>query len=112
MSEFVSVAKVTDFRAGKIRRYFLDGREIGVVNWEGDWYAFSNRCTHSDFQLHFGFVEDDKIYCPIHYAEFDIRTGEVLGGPRYIDALPCYRVRIEGEDVQVSLEAPATAPEA
>ena len=109
MSDFVSVARVTDFREGKIRRYFLDGKEIAVVNMEGDWYAFSNLCTHREFQLHFGFADNEKIYCPIHYAEFDIKTGEVIGGPPYIDALPCYRVRIEGEQVQVSLEAPADA---
>jgi 3-phenylpropionate/trans-cinnamate dioxygenase ferredoxin subunit len=106
MPDFVNVAKVTDFRAGKIRRYFLQGKEIGVVNMDGDWYAFSNLCTHRQFQLHFAFADNDRIYCPIHYAEFDIRTGEVLAGPRYIDPLPCYQVRIDGDDVQVSLEPP------
>ena len=112
MLEFVGVAKVSDFREGKIRRYFLDGKEIAVVNIEGDWYAFSNFCTHRDFQLHFGYADHERIYCPIHYAEFDIKTGEVLGGPRFIDALPCYQVRIDGEDVQISLEAaePPTWP--
>ena len=28
MSEYVSVAKVEDFRPGKIRRYFIEGNEI------------------------------------------------------------------------------------
>jgi nitrite reductase/ring-hydroxylating ferredoxin subunit len=105
MSDFISIAKVNDFRAGKIRRYFVDGKEIGVVSWNQRFYAFSNRCTHSDFQLHFGFIEDDKICCPIHYAEFEIATGQVAAGPMFIEDLPVYPVRIEGEDVQISLGA-------
>jgi nitrite reductase/ring-hydroxylating ferredoxin subunit len=102
MADFVNVAKVSDFREGKIRRYFLDGQEIGIVLWEGNWYAFSNRCPHRDFQLHFGFIEDDKIYCPIHYAVFELQTGLRLSGP-HVDDLPSYGIRIEGEDILVSL---------
>src|SRR5262245_13393168 len=105
MGDYTTVAKVSDFREGKIRRYFLEGLEIGVVNWSGRFYAFSDRCTHSDFQLHFGFIEDDKIYCPIHYAEFAIESGTPLAGPAYIAPLPVYAVRVEGENVQVSMSA-------
>jgi nitrite reductase/ring-hydroxylating ferredoxin subunit len=103
MADYVSVGPVSDFREGKIRRYFIDHNEIGVVLWGERFYAFSNRCPHRDFQLHFGFVEDDKIYCPIHYAVFDIATGARLEGP-WVDDLPIYGVRVEGDVVQVKLE--------
>lgn len=100
MSDYVSVAKVTDFREGKIRRYFVKGKEIGVVKLDDAWHAFSNRCTHNDFQLHFGYIEDGQVHCPIHWASFDIETGRAVEGPRFIDDLTVYDVRIEGEDVQ------------
>src|SRR5438105_15038505 len=93
MSEHVTIARVSDFKPGKIRRYFLPGKEIAVVQWNGRFYAFSNRCTHNDFQLHFGYVEDARVCCPIHYAEFDIDTGRRKAGPMFIDDLPVYGVR-------------------
>jgi nitrite reductase/ring-hydroxylating ferredoxin subunit len=103
MADFVTVAQVSDFREGKIRRYFVDGREIGVVLWRDRWHAFSNRCTHQDFQMHFGYVEDDSLHCPIHFAVFELATGARTGGPWSIDDLPVYDIRVEGNDVQVSL---------
>jgi nitrite reductase/ring-hydroxylating ferredoxin subunit len=103
--EFVDAGRVADFQEGKIRRYFLGGREVGVVYWCQRFYAFSNRCPHADFQLHFGFVEDDKIYCPIHYGEFNLETGKAQGGPWGISDLPVYEARVEGEYVQVKLPA-------
>jgi len=103
VSAFVGVARVSDFREGKIRRCFIEGREIGVVLWRGRFYAFSNRCPHADFQLHFGYVEDDKVHCPIHYAEFEIDSGRAVYGPWGVGDLPVYAVRVEGEEVQVAL---------
>jgi nitrite reductase/ring-hydroxylating ferredoxin subunit len=103
MESYVSVAKVEHFREGKIRRYFVDGTEIGVVSWGGRFYAFGNRCPHRDFELHFGYVEGDCVHCPIHYANFDLASGRAMGGPPDIGDLPVYRTRVEGDDVQVSL---------
>ena len=103
MSDFVTIDTLDSFREGKIRRYFLKGKEIGVVLHEGRWHAFSNRCTHGDFQLHFGFVEDGCLNCPIHYGVFDLETGKAVGGP--VTDLPVYQVRVLDQDVQVSLEA-------
>jgi len=79
----------------------LQGHEIGVVLWEGRWHAFSNRCTHNDFQLHFGYIEDGCIHCPIHYGVYDLETGMAKSGP--VTDLPKYGVRVIGEDVQVEL---------
>jgi nitrite reductase/ring-hydroxylating ferredoxin subunit len=67
------------------------------------WYAFSNRCTHADFQLHFGYIEDGCVHCPIHYGVYDLETGQARGGP--VTDLPVYEVRVQGEAVQVRLPA-------
>ena len=106
MRDFVAVAHVSDFREGKIRRYFLDGVETGIVLWQGRWHAFHNRCPHADFQLHFGYVENDSLHCPIHYAVFELVTGRRTGGPWGISDLPVYDVRVAGDEVQVRLPRP------
>jgi nitrite reductase/ring-hydroxylating ferredoxin subunit len=108
---FKTVARVNDFkgadgnfREGKIRRYFLDGQEIAISYWKGRFHAFSNLCPHNQFQFHFSLVDEDRVWCPIHYGEFDLETGARLGGPLNINDLPVYAVRVVGDEVQVSLE--------
>ena len=96
---FRTIAKPSDFREEKIKRFFVSGREIGVVVVNGRWHAFSNRCTHADFQLSFGYIEDGCIQCPIHYGAFDLETGEARGGP--VTDLTMFEVRVVDGDVQV-----------
>ncbi len=105
MTEYVRIDDVSAFREDKIRRYFVDGNEIGVVLYQGRFYAFSNRCTHNDFQLHFGFVEDGCVWCPIHYGVFELATGKAVSGP--VTDLRHYDVRVEGSDVQIALPVEA-----
>ena len=85
----------------EIRRVFLNGHEIAVVLYKGRIYAFSNRCTHNDFQMHFGYIEDDCLWCPIHYGQYDLATGQAVSGP--VTDLKSYDVRVVGGDVQIGL---------
>jgi nitrite reductase/ring-hydroxylating ferredoxin subunit len=103
VSEFEGVGGLNEFPKGKIRRRFVNGREIAVVLWEGRFYAFSNRCPHADFQLHFGFIENDKVHCPIHYAEFELATGKAVYGPEGVSDLETFGVEAVGGEVRVSV---------
>ena len=38
------------------------------------------------------------IECPLHFAQFDIRTGKFIDGPLATD-VPAYEVRVEGDTV-------------
>ena len=104
-SHIESVGGLNEFPEGKIRRRFVNGREIAVVLWGGRFYAFSNRCPHADFQMHFGFVEDDKLHCPIHYAEFELATGRAVFGPAGVSDIETFAVEADGESVRVSVPA-------
>lgn len=96
------------FPEGKIRRFIRGGREIAVVRTDGELHAFSNRCTHEDFQLHFGYIEDGCVHCPIHYGVFDVRSGKAVSGP--VTDLETFEVRVEGDEVFVGLPASGHTP--
>jgi anthranilate 1,2-dioxygenase ferredoxin subunit len=104
VSEFITIAGVEYFPEEKLRRFFIQGNEIGVVRYQGKFYAYHNRCTHSDFQLHFGFVEDGCLWCPIHYGVYDLASGRRVSGP--VTDLKTYEVRVQGDEVQVNLGGP------
>ena len=110
MPTFHPVGALREFPEGRLRRRLVEGNEVAVVLWNGRFYAFSNRCPHAGFQMHFGFLEGEKLHCPIHYAEFDLETGKALYGPAGITDIAAYTVRVNHDTVEVSLTPPHSNP--
>jgi NADPH-dependent 2,4-dienoyl-CoA reductase/sulfur reductase-like enzyme/nitrite reductase/ring-hydroxylating ferredoxin subunit len=56
-------------------------------------YAVSGKCPHFGANLAQGFLDGYHLYCPWHVAAFDIRTGEMVGGPS-LNVLKSYPARV------------------
>lgn len=69
---------------------------ILVFNYDGDYYALEDRCSHEEFELSAGNYDADEasIECVLHGARFDIRDGRPLCAPAYA-AVPKFPVRLE-----------------
>jgi 3-phenylpropionate/trans-cinnamate dioxygenase ferredoxin subunit len=81
----------------------VDGTPVAIVHAEdGDYYAIYDVCSHADVPLSEGDVEDCTIECWLHGSRFDLRTGKPTGLPA-ITPVPVYAVKIQGDDVLVSL---------
>ena len=86
------VATVDDIPAGQRMLVKVGGREIGIFNVGGEYFAVSNRCPHEGASLCkgriVGLVESSEpgsyqfsrrgelLRCPWHGWEFDLRTGK------------------------------------
>lgn len=103
MADFVNVAKTADLGPGQMVLVEIDEEEVVVANSNGQYYAFSAECPHAGASLDEGEVEGKVVVCPWHGAEFDMATGEALTPPAQ-DSIDSYRVRVEGEDIQISME--------
>ena len=79
MGEYVKVAETKDVLKNQMQVFNVKGREILVVNVEGEFYAFDNRCPHMGYPLFFGSLEGDTLICGFHSAKFNIKTGKSLG---------------------------------
>lgn len=75
---------------------------IAVFNVDGDFYATDDTCTHEDYSLADGYIDDDVVECPLHMAKFSIRTGKVLSLPATED-LATYAVKVEDGSVFVDV---------
>lgn len=103
MSDYVTVAKTSDFTDGVIRGFRVDGADVAIVRWNQRYYAFQNACTHANYYFNYLEIQEGgRIHCDAHGAIFDLASGCVLNGPAGGD-LPVYEVRVDGENVLVSL---------
>ena len=80
----------------------IEGEEIAIVLLDGEVYAINNVCTHEYACLSDGYVEEDRIVCQLHLAEFHIPTGKVVEEPADGD-LAVYPVKVEGDDIYVQI---------
>ncbi|WP_454831958.1 non-heme iron oxygenase ferredoxin subunit [Pseudoxanthomonas wuyuanensis] len=69
---------------------------ILVFNYDGDFYALEDRCSHEEFELSAGEfdVQQATIECVLHGARFDIRDGRALCAPAY-SPVPKFPVKLE-----------------
>ena len=103
---FVPVAHTSDLPDGSVLGVEAEGVRVCLAKVDGEVYAFSDNCTHRDFPLSNGEVEDDcSITCEWHGARFDIRTGEVLSPPA-TRKLPVYASRVEDGQILVDVHTP------
>lgn len=96
------LARAAEVPPGTCRILTARGREIGVFNVNGAFYALSNRCPHKGAELCRGMIvglpqsdapgeyhisrPGEFIRCPWHGWEFEIRTGQSWCDPNSVRA--------------------------
>ena len=82
----------------------LAGNPLVIIRSDGEVYALAEFCTHEDVSLADGEVYDQTVECWLHGSCFDLRSGKPTGPPAS-KPVATYPVRIDGDDVYVSLSA-------
>ena len=102
MPEFEKFAEASEIPPGKIKVDKIKGTEVWVANIEGTLHAYPNKCTHMGGPVGRGKLTGYVIQCPWHGSRFDVRTGEVVGGPAQVPLSPL-EVKVEGTAVWVGV---------
>lgn len=98
------VCAVSDLIEGEVLKIERDGSEpIGVTLVEGKAYVFPDTCPHAEASLSEGWVEDGRVICAVHYAEFGLEDDEVVNAPTGCGHLKKYPAEIRGDDVFADL---------
>lgn len=102
------VCAAGDVADGASARFDIAGHRLCVVHIGDDWYVIGDRCSHADYSLSEGDVwaEDLEVECPKHGSTFSLTTGEALTLPA-TQPVPVYAVRVDGDDVVVTVDAEA-----
>ena len=97
---FVPVALVSELPPGQMKWVAVDRERVVLANVNGAFYALRDVCGHKNAPLSRGKLVGHLIECPLHFAQFDVRTGELVNGP-VSTAIPTYEVRVEEDTVYV-----------
>lgn len=100
MANFFKVAKLADIPQGEMIGVNINDKTLAIANIDGELFAFDSECTHAAAWLHEGFLENSNVQCPLHFAEFDVRSGDVMEPPATLP-VKTYAVRIQEDDVEV-----------
>lgn len=103
MTSWVKIGDVEDFPEGG-SRVDVSRHRLAIFRIDGDFYAIGDRCSHQEASLAEGEVFDYDVECPLHGAEFDVRTGEPGSLPA-TRPVPTYRIREDTGAVMVRLES-------
>lgn len=76
----------------------IDGKALALHRTESGFYVTDNICTHQYALLSDGYLEDDCIECPLHQAQFCLKTGKALSAPATVD-IKTYEVKEENNEI-------------
>ncbi len=110
------ICSEADIPLGEMKQFKVGRESVLIYHLEDSFYATQTNCTHTFGPLRMGkLVDGCKIQCPIHGAQFDVRSGEVvrwanfppgiqlLNFLRSEKALRTYDVTVEGGQLFVDV---------
>jgi nitrite reductase (NADH) small subunit len=95
------IGSLAVLRAGTPLSAEIAGARVAVFLVDGEIVATTGRCPHAGGPLAQGVLCGATLNCPWHGWTYDLKTGACEEDPGI--RLPFYPVRIEGDDVFVSL---------
>jgi nitrite reductase/ring-hydroxylating ferredoxin subunit len=103
---FVRVCKSANLSEGEVIRFAPDGAEeaIAVCHSDGEFFAIADKCSHGNWSLSEGFLENCHLECVLHGSAFDLKTG----WPNKLPAtkpVKIYDVKVEDGDVFVDVSS-------
>ena len=102
MPRLVRVASVNDIPVGRGRTLEVEGHYLAVFNaGAGRFHALSGACAHEDGPLGEGALLGDRVICPWHGFDFDVRTGVCGVAPDL--SVSVYPITVSGADLLVEL---------
>jgi 3-phenylpropionate/trans-cinnamate dioxygenase ferredoxin subunit len=97
----IKTLKTSELSLNSSKVINLSDKQIALFNYGGEYYALDDMCSHAEASLSEGDVYDCKVECPLHGAEFDLKTGDAVTLPA---TKPENKYKVNVEDGYIFLE--------
>ncbi len=104
MVKWINIAKTTEIEPGENIVVKCEGEDIAIFNGDEAFYAVNNACPHQGGPLNQGVLEDNRITCPWHGWQYDLKSGCPITTPN----LRTYPLRIQGDTLQIAITPEAS----
>lgn len=91
---------------GDLFKVKVEDREVLLIRDGNSYFATSHLCTHEEYDLSEGFMDDHQLICPNHFATFKPSDGSVISPPEGsgdISPLKSYKTKVENGEILVEL---------
>lgn len=93
---WIQVARLKEFEQNNKILIELEEGNVIIIKDKDQYFAIEDRCPHKDLPLFDGCINEGKIICPFHDAEFCISSGKVLKEPAK-EGIKTFATKIENE---------------
>jgi 3-phenylpropionate/trans-cinnamate dioxygenase ferredoxin component len=100
---YVRVAALADVPPNTLLQVEVGDDKVCLANADGMIYAFRDNCSHRDFPLSAGTIDDGQIECTWHGARFDMDSGRATQLPA-IKPIRTYPVKVEDGEIYVGMD--------
>ena len=101
----IKVCQVSELSSGQAKSVKVNGKEIGVFNIKGKYYAIDNLCIHAGAPLSEGPIDEEscQVTCGWHSWTYDLATGKCVSHPRQDVFANSYPVKVQGNEIFVEV---------
>tara|TARA_B100000315_G_C14015567_1_gene336504 strand:- start:44 stop:358 length:315 start_codon:yes stop_codon:yes gene_type:complete len=103
MSNLLKVCDINEIPVDTLLRKSIRGSSIILIKKNNSVYAIENQCSHMNYPLSDGELNQYEIECIYHGAKFDIRNGEPTSLPA-TENIRTYEVVIKEEEVFICID--------
>lgn len=92
-----------DFGSNNIAEVTAGERRICIGKYQGNLFAFSNKCPHASGLFANGYIDAlGNVVCPVHRYKFCMRNGRNITGEGYF--LKYWPTQVRDDGIYVGLE--------
>jgi len=110
MGNTVYVCKIGDMKNEEMKTIKFGEEDVLIANVGGQFYGVSAICPHMSGYLGKGKLTGPIIRCPVHGAEYDVRTGKIAKNIPWLmrkmtnetSDLKTYPIIVDNEEVKIS----------
>ncbi len=103
-ADVAELGDLSDLRDGQLRVFpQLGDHGVVVCRVAGQLHAVEDNCSHRDAKLSEGRLRGGLLTCPLHGAQFDVRTGAHQGPPASMP-IACFAIAEVDGVVSVQLD--------
>lgn len=81
MGEFVRICGLDEVSPAEPYIHDFDYETVVVFQVGENYFCLEDLCSHQEYPLSDGILEDCRVKCALHGSWFDLRTGEALNLP-------------------------------